>query len=87
MLGDSFCKLFHKSRLRSVEKQTFNPHAWGLFLQVKAGLFKIPNKLGLSIPMLGDSFCKSVGSVENDLSGIAFQSPCLGTLFASLNVT
>ncbi len=40
---------------------TFNPHAWGLFLQVKPFFSQF----------------------ENPFFRVDFQSPCLGTLFAS----
>ena len=37
----------------------------------------------LSIPMSGDSFCKTMCSSEIGVNASSFQSPCLGTLFAS----
>ena len=64
---------------------TFNPHAWGLFLQeVYSSPPGIENLDVLSIPMLGDSFCKSTSPEGRSLLRfLNFQSPCLGTLFAS----
>ena len=57
MLGDSFCKLPEKTE-KPLERETFNPHAWGLFLQVEFLEWQEGQKWLLSIPMLGDSFCK-----------------------------
>ena len=82
MLGDSFCKsrtrpstsdlccstfnphawgLFlqdgHASQLWGFDP-TFNPHAWGLFLQELDSIRRRVEEADLSIPMLGDSFCK-----------------------------
>ena len=86
MFGDSFCKV----RLESPSLRTlfyaFNPHVWGLFLQAVI-LRHVPlnSSTILSIPMFGDSFCKflkiSVAVVATVF--VTFQSPCLGTLFAS----
>ena len=82
MLGDSFCKEELQRRIAE-EAGTFNPHAWGLFLQARS--LPLPSASGkaLSIPMLGDSFCKLTVIAGGKLLKVAFQSPCLGTLFAS----
>ena len=83
MLGDSFCKLCHVLE-EYYQKTTFNPHAWGLFLQGDIGIVWLKDgKELLSIPMLGDSFCKVKGWRMPPNTVYVFQSPCLGTLFAS----
>ena len=134
MLGDSFCKCLIIAAALAMLSSTFNPHAWGLFLQVDKQLVRCaamepfnphawglflqdyfsglesvfsnmqlsipmlgdsfckPTKWGwvvyypeklLSIPMLGDSFCKAILHLSHFRSQSNFQSPCLGTLFAS----
>ncbi len=78
-----FLQDFNVLAYRDFIKKTFNPHAWGLFLQEMLDAEIEKSKKRLSIPMLGDSFCKS-GTGCNVRDGIQnFQSPCLGTLFAS----
>ena len=63
---------------------TFNPHVWGLFLQanIVTDVTAYFTNL-LSIPMFGDSFCKLKVEKKSNFIEISFQSPCLGTLFAS----
>ena len=81
MFGDSFCK-FVFVKLEDVLLRPFNPHVWGLFLQVsniRSACFTAsssfnPHVWGL---FLQASIAHLVMSVAS-----SFQSPCLGTLFA-----
>ena len=58
MLGDSFCKTTTNALRTWLRFTTFNPHAWGLFLQGSPRKRQRGCRERLSIPMLGDSFCK-----------------------------
>ncbi len=70
------------SSARSSGLSTFNPHVWGLFLQANPPQGEV-GVTYLSIPMSGDSFCKKNKLSTPDSLLLTFQSPCLGTLFAS----
>ncbi len=52
-------------------------------MQVVFWLFFCFTGVGLSIPMSGDSFCKQTQGQLGETPITPFQSPCLGTLFAS----
>ena len=80
MLGDSFCKLLCSS-LEGGRQATFNPHAWGLFLQVRLGVRLYLSLRVLSIPMLGDSFCKPPQREDNAHRAYLLSIPMLGDSF------
>ena len=56
---------------------TFNPHAWGLFLQVEEAWVGRGDG-GLSIPMLGDSFCKQKTCSQGSLKDCSFNPHAWG---------
>ena len=110
MLGDSFCKVGLRVRTGEL-MNSFNPHAWGLFLQVENlneqwrfwyqafnphawGLFlqallwcceNVPHD-DLSIPMLGDSFCKLAPTTWYSPTGRLLSIPMLGDSFCKEHV-
>ena len=55
-----FLQVRSVSELAGRIEETFNPHAWGLFLQAAATARAGTIHFTLSIPMLGDSFCKQL---------------------------
>ena len=83
MLGDSFCKTGDVQGILGTQ-ETFNPHAWGLFLQAICWFADgVPTPVTFQSPCLGTLFARR-GRGELLLSRRSlFQSPCLGTLFAS----
>ena len=53
-----FLQVYEYYNYTRASTKAFNPHAWGLFLQAHVSCTFSSSRTGLSIPMLGDSFCK-----------------------------
>ena len=72
-------------RFYKVDHRAFNPHAWGLFLQARDGLAP-PGSLRAFNPHAWGLFLQA-SSVSSRVTVTfpSFQSPCLGTLFASIS--
>ncbi len=82
MSGDSFCKDWVKG-LKGATDKTFNPHVWGLFLQEKGGIELCgASELSFNPHVWGLFLQVAFAGMFAGYTSI-FQSPCLGTLFAS----
>ena len=80
MFGDSFCKtVAFTFKLKA--DGTFNPHVWGLFLQVVISQRPQVRFNVLSIPMFGDSFCKLLGDRECFAVQLSLSIPMFGDSF------
>ncbi len=80
-LGTLFASLVEADAADFVHFPPFNPHVWGLFLQ--GNTTKSSNGLltGLSIPMSGDSFCKTIKFLRRRLERNGLSIPMSGDSF------
>ena len=82
MLGDSFCKTIGQHIGSFQLYLTFNPHAWGLFLQdVWCRSYRFTTYRSFN-PHAWGLFLQVSNGDNYDYFVVNFQSPCLGTLFA-----
>ena len=79
-----FLQALFPNRIPDVPQLSFNPHAWGLFLQ--AWMYSSTAHVVMSSfnPHAWGLFLQGSWIDETKLGLIHFQSPCLGTLFARL---
>ena len=85
MLGDSFCKPLRRQDQGRERFRAFNPHAWGLFLQAPMNMYAVEGFIRTFNPHAWGLFLQATHVDVGLVRVIAhFQSPCLGTLFASI---
>ncbi len=73
-----------KSYGETLRSLTFNPHAWGLFLQGHLRVVRsFQEAYSFQSPCLGTLFASLQWGQSAMIQALTFQSPCLGTLFAS----
>ena len=82
-LGTLFARLLTPAG-EVYDARAFNPHAWGLFLQDIAEITGNYITINLSIPMLGDSFCKLLLFLSKRKDAKTLSIPMLGDSFCKL---